>query len=71
MVTAVNTALIHVQLDTPARQNYIKNNIKEIRITQTTGSEPSVSGNVLIAGKDIADTVIRSFLNTWLVSKGQ
>jgi len=66
MVAAVNEALNHVQIQSETRQEYIKNNIKEIRIESGIES-PVISNGIMTVKTASAASDIRSAFNTWLV----
>ena len=67
MVTAVQNALNHIQLSTETRQNFIKNNIKEIKILPTSiGANPIISDGVFTVENGVTASAIRSGLNSWL-----
>ena len=67
IVEKVNTALNHTQIQSETRQEYIKNNIKEIRI-ETEGSSVTISNGILIVPSIAGAADIRSTLNTWLIT---
>ena len=66
-VAQINEGLDHTQFASATRQEYIKNNIKEIKVNSETGVAPVIEGNVLIVGKDITVGEVRSVFNTWLI----
>jgi hypothetical protein len=70
-VNRVNTALVHEVLSTETRQNFIKNNIQEIRIVpRVDGSAPlPPSGGIFTIQTDGPSALnIRNALNNWLNS---
>jgi len=66
MVAAVNEALNHVQIQSETRQEYIKNNIKEIRIESGSGA-PTIADGIMTVKTSSVASDIRSAFNTWLV----
>ena len=62
----INTALDHANLSSEARQNFIKNNIKEIRvITLPTSNDIYVTDDVLIIPSHRNALAIRNALTAW------
>jgi len=67
MVTNVQTALDHISVSTGTRQNFIKNNIKEIKIIPTNiGANPIISDDILIIENGAPGASVRTALNVWL-----
>jgi|GEM_PF-4920067 len=74
MVTNVNTALDHTSVSAETRQNFIRDNIKEIKILPVSGefpANPIISDGVLIVENGTPAASIRTALNVLLVGIAQ
>jgi len=69
MVTNVQNVLDHANLSTETRQDFIKNNIKEIKIIDGEGgaNSPSILDGVLIIENGSSFGPIRACLQIWLI----
>jgi len=66
LVGYVNTALAHAQLSSEARQNFIKNNLKEIGIVPDSGGDaPVIVNGILIIEVGKGQVDIRLAIRTW------
>jgi len=72
MVIKVNNALAHNDLSSEARQSFIKNNLKEVRMVEKDSAlPPYVLGNILMIECDLGISegpgmlTIRTALRTW------
>jgi len=73
MVNRVNTSLNHNVLSTNNYQNFIKDNLKEIRIIESTGGEISLifaSEGVIVFENNWSALNIRSRFREWCVNSG-